>query len=605
MADRMRRGLPRRIPWVHVAGMVSLLLYLGLACLSRQFEVLRFMSLQERLVINEQGRPIWLFLTLFAMLSALYFALCHWSYPREKVCWKTIFGYAIAFRIVMLFSVPFLEIDLYRYSWDGAVTAQGFNPYAYSPEEVQNAVESPDQSESLNQLLELRDSSKPLEAVLGVIHFPEITTIYPPVSQGVFALAHWTTPLRAERAQRLIILKAWLTLFDLGTLVVLLLLLRELRQPLHWSLLYAWCPLVIKEVANSGHLDTITVFWSMLALLFLIRGCGFAETSTRKRLNIADPVLAAVTLALGIAAKLYPLVLAPLFFLVWWRHLGWKSAFGLVITSLLLSAVCLTPMFLSTQRARVETSSDTTELTQVQEDPLDEGLSPPRIESASTPGEAQQLPKAGLSEFLSRWEMNDFLFMLVFENLKPESDSDPTLWFVVVPNSWRVELIKNLRSRMEPLEGRNLLPLDLSQATDHQFVFKFTRLLTSAATFILALVFAHRAVALGTPRSILRAAFLTIGWFWLFLPTQNPWYWMWCVPLLPFVKHRAWWYVSAFLFLYYTRFWFDDFPANQSMFSTIYDGNQFFNFVVVPFEFLPILLWLTVNSLRDSPTKKS
>jgi hypothetical protein len=40
-------------------------------------------------------------------------------------------------RIILIPSAPILEDDFYRYLWDGAVTANEFNPYTFSPLQVQ------------------------------------------------------------------------------------------------------------------------------------------------------------------------------------------------------------------------------------------------------------------------------------------------------------------------------------------------------------------------------------------------------------------------------------------------------------------------------------
>ncbi len=40
---------------------------------------------------------------------------------------------AVVIRLWMIGAPPILENDFYRYLWDGAVTANHINPYAYSP----------------------------------------------------------------------------------------------------------------------------------------------------------------------------------------------------------------------------------------------------------------------------------------------------------------------------------------------------------------------------------------------------------------------------------------------------------------------------------------
>ena len=41
--------------------------------------------------------------------------------------------------------------------------------------------------------------------------------------------------------------------------------------PVHPACAYAWCPLVMKEFANSGHVDALAVFLTVAALLGLVR----------------------------------------------------------------------------------------------------------------------------------------------------------------------------------------------------------------------------------------------------------------------------------------------------------------------------------------------
>ncbi|MAN24611.1 MAG: hypothetical protein CME10_10115, partial [Gemmatimonadetes bacterium] len=79
---------------------------------------------------------------------------------------KTILSIAIVFRITMWLSYPSLSDDIYRYIWDGHVQLSGINPYMFPP--------------NSNELLHIRNHVFPL------VNHPEITTIYPPVSQIFF-----------------------------------------------------------------------------------------------------------------------------------------------------------------------------------------------------------------------------------------------------------------------------------------------------------------------------------------------------------------------------------------------------------------------------------
>lgn len=56
-------------------------------------------------------------------------------------------------------------------------------------------------------------------------------------------------------------------LFDLGVMYLLICLLKTTGHHPGWVIAYGWCPLVIKECANSGHLDSIAIFLAVVSLL--------------------------------------------------------------------------------------------------------------------------------------------------------------------------------------------------------------------------------------------------------------------------------------------------------------------------------------------------
>ena len=85
----------------------------------------------------------------------------------------------------MLFTAPILEDDYFRYLWDGAVTAKGINPYKYSPEQVMEGVDVPE------ELVALADESG--DIIHGINH-PHLRTIYPPVAQAFFAISNLLGP---------------------------------------------------------------------------------------------------------------------------------------------------------------------------------------------------------------------------------------------------------------------------------------------------------------------------------------------------------------------------------------------------------------------------
>ncbi|PPC98603.1 MAG: hypothetical protein CTY31_12630 [Hyphomicrobium sp.] len=192
----------------------------------------------------------------------------------------------LAARVILFASTPILEDDFQRYLWDGAVTANGLNPYAQSPSEAQALAQSVNGDESALGSL-ARDGG----AVLASVNHPNLKTIYPPVAQGAFALAHMIAPWSLT-GWRLVCLAG-----ELATLALLLMLLQSAgRSPL-WVTLYWWNPLVIKELMNSAHMEAVLIPFVLGAVLLAFR----------QRFVPA-------TLALGFAVgvKVWPLLLAPI-----------------------------------------------------------------------------------------------------------------------------------------------------------------------------------------------------------------------------------------------------------------------------------------------------
>jgi hypothetical protein len=218
-------------------------------------------------------RPILVVLALLAVafllhLPALYAAIRADGH-RDLV--PAIWVFAIAFRATLLFTEPFQEVDIYRYVWDGQAARAGVSPYRYSPTQVRAADARDPLPDDLRRLVALRDSDPTIATVLARIHHSDLTTVYPPVSQAVFAAAAATTPGGVNLRTHLAVMKSWVTAFDLLTLFLLIRILRHLGKPVGWAVAYGWCPLVVKEFANTGHLDSIAVCLTTAAVYFALK----------------------------------------------------------------------------------------------------------------------------------------------------------------------------------------------------------------------------------------------------------------------------------------------------------------------------------------------
>ncbi|MGD2187801.1 MAG: glycosyltransferase 87 family protein [Desulfobacterales bacterium] len=226
--------------------------------------------------ISQTGIQFYVF--IFIILSVLYFSGIYLIF-KHRPLWKhsnamifVILIFAVIFRASLLPADPsVLSKDMYRYIWDGRVQQNGFNPYSFPPE--------------ADELKELRDNN-----VYPNINRKSYPTLYPAGAQIFFRLFHTIV------GDRVIGYKGLMTLFDVSTLFVLLALLRVYGFDATRLIIYAWNPLVIFEIAYSGHLEGLTVFWMVLCLY----------------LNaIHKQLLAVVSLAISSAIKLYPALLLP------------------------------------------------------------------------------------------------------------------------------------------------------------------------------------------------------------------------------------------------------------------------------------------------------
>lgn len=228
-------------------------------------------------------------------LAAVLIFLIKPSNVNRFTFWIVV-GFAIACRVVALPPAPYLSSDVYRYAWDGVVQHAHINPYRYVPGDPALAfLRSPNQD--LYDHMNRRDYAQ---------------TIYPPAAQILFYAITFVSPT-------VTFMKAAMVLFEGLTMLGLVKLLREMGLQREWTLLYAWCPLLIWEVAGSGHLDSIVMAFMVFALLFRYR---------------EQPILTGLFLGLAVLTKFYPLVLFPALY----RRADWKMPATMAALGLLLYA---------------------------------------------------------------------------------------------------------------------------------------------------------------------------------------------------------------------------------------------------------------------------
>ena len=240
--------------------------------------------------VGHSERPIPIFLAFYATgCLALTIATILVRLRRNSkytFIWIVVIG--IAARIFLLDSNLIQENDCYRYVLDGECMVNCVNPYAYAPGEIIEKA-------PIRLQAELQGATAQL--IISRIGYPEVPTIYPPLAQLCFAAGVVMTPWDWH-GQRFVFL-----LLDISTIFLMILLLKRLQKPLSWCVIYAWNPLVLKEIANSAHLDSLVGFCIILLLLLL-------EKWNRKK-NFLIAACAGLSLGAAVLAKLYPIILIP------------------------------------------------------------------------------------------------------------------------------------------------------------------------------------------------------------------------------------------------------------------------------------------------------
>jgi hypothetical protein len=199
---------------------------------------------------------------------------------------------SVAFRVPLAAGWVGPRSDMVRYRWDGRVQTLGLNPFLVVPDQPAVAWTHTDET---RQMPSIHDR-----------------TPYAAAAQLFFRAV-----VGVADSSRL--MKAALVLCDLLTIVVLLAWLRDTNRSPWLALVYAWNPLVILEVAHSGHIDALGSLWIAVSAWML---------STNRGMR------AAIAFVVAVAVKLLPIVLVPLY----WKRIRVRDGVvaGLVLLGLYL-----------------------------------------------------------------------------------------------------------------------------------------------------------------------------------------------------------------------------------------------------------------------------
>lgn len=216
---------------------------------------------------SPEGVSVWGFLLLMALAWLGVIWTWFWLRGAEvdaRALLIRLWFWAVLFRLAGFVGEPVLENDYFRYLWDGRQFALSGNPYASAPIDHFADAGLPDR----------------FQEILDNINYPEVPTIYGPVTEVAFLVSYWISP------GHLWPLKLLLLLADLLT-IRFLLDLTTVRN----VFLYAWCPLLIKETIFTAHADSLGILLLVAGFHASVRG-RFARLAVLSGLAVGAKILA-------------------------------------------------------------------------------------------------------------------------------------------------------------------------------------------------------------------------------------------------------------------------------------------------------------------------
>lgn len=200
--------------------------------------------------------------------------LATWAALRGTWATRWVLGTALVLRLIAFPMAPALSDDASRYLWDGGLTVLGISPYAHRPDAP--------------ELADVRQDGAMAER-FERMNSPGYYTVYPPLSQAVFAIAAAVPGASSPWY----VLKGWLTLVEGLGIWALSRVVPSGR--LAW---YALSPVAVIEIAGQGHSEGLLVGAIGVLWWAIVRG----------RSSLLGPAVVAAGWV-----KLYPFALGTLF----------------------------------------------------------------------------------------------------------------------------------------------------------------------------------------------------------------------------------------------------------------------------------------------------
>ncbi len=222
-----------RIASIHLPVFIIMLSFLALTIFSR----------------SHYSHDLFLFFTLMVVCYSLVFGffIYLWRY-QIQISSRYVFLWALMFHMMGVLGSPLFEDDYFRYLWDAYQSIHLGGPYGIAPSDYFY-------QDELSQSIPHQ-----FQAILDQINYPDIATIYAPGFQYSFLLAYAIAPGEVWALQ----------LIYSAIDMILIAILLKLAKP-NMVMLYAWSPLVFKEVILTAHPDGLAVCLLMGAILCLKR----------------------------------------------------------------------------------------------------------------------------------------------------------------------------------------------------------------------------------------------------------------------------------------------------------------------------------------------
>lgn len=228
------------------------------------------------------------FTLLFTLYSSLFLLAYIIRRNSNHYHFNILVLCGLIFRFSLIFSLPALSDDFYRFVWDGRIQQLGINPFDFKPSEL---------------IIQLKDPL--LLQIYPYLNSSEYFSVYPQFCQTIFKISSF---IGGESLYITVIaLKLMIFLSEIGSIILLKKLLAKNINSQSLQLIYILNPLVIIELSGNIHFEAFMIFF-MLLMVWLINRQRFFS--------------AAGALSLAIQAKLLPIIYIPLLI----KHLGSKKS---------------------------------------------------------------------------------------------------------------------------------------------------------------------------------------------------------------------------------------------------------------------------------------